>query len=581
MRDLSVEKVVGRCWSRWLLVSVSLLVSTCLAPSSAGAKSYHDFLCEIPYGPNAGSAAPTDDVTYSNVGTYSQGESACSGGNGVMFTRMDGEVEHPANGSGEYATFTAPSGLTIAGFNLWHYEQIGNTVPYGPPVATIAYGNSSGSTLVEFCDWEGACAPVIQSSHLANANEISRSNLNGMTYIQWTAVCGDTGASCPKGTNTEEDVYAADIDLVDDTPPMVGGVSGPLVAGGALTGKQSVSFNASDGQSGVYGGSLVVDGSTAVSRILNTNGGACESLGVTTDGQRSFEHAQPCLPSLSASLTLDTSQLTPGQHSLELIVEDAAGNQTIAYNGTITVAGSSQGAGGAGAGVAIGPGSPLVERGAPNGTNASDQAKLTARWEGTSKQVRTSRYGAVDRVTGRLVGTAGQPISGAVLDVSEMPAYEGARAVPLARTSTGPTGAWALTLPRGISSGTLSFDYRSHLDDTIPVATATLTLKVHAGIALRIAPRVVSVGRSIFFSGTLRGTPIPPGGKQLVLEARSRGGEWIQFDTLGTDAKGRYRARYRFKFPGPIGYQFRVLSRYEADFPFLTGASNIVDVYER
>lgn len=36
----------------------------------------------------------------------------------------------------------------------------------------------------------------------------------------------------------------------------------------------------------------------------------------------------------------------------------------------------------------------------------------------------------------------------------------------------------------------------------------------------------------------------------------------------------------RFKFPGPITYRFRVLSRYEADFPFLGGTSNVVYVPE-
>jgi hypothetical protein len=102
---------------------------------------------------------------------------------------------------------------------------------------------------------------------------------------------------------------------------------------------------------------------------------------------------------------------------------------------------------------------------------------------------------------------------------------------------------------------------------------------VHAGIELRIAPRVTSVGRSIFFSGTLHGAPIPLG-KQLVIEASS-GGEWIQFDTISTTAKGRYRASYRFKFPGPANYRFRVISPYEADFSFLGGASNVVDVHER
>jgi hypothetical protein len=114
----------------------------------------------------------------------------------------------------------------------------------------------------------------------------------------------------------------------------------------------------------------------------------------------------------------------------------------------------------------------------------------------------------------------------------------------------------------------------------VDAATAILTLRVHAGIALRIAPRVASIGRKIFFSGVLHGAPIPEDGKQLVLEARSGKEGWIQFNTIHTDTKGRYRASYRFKFPGPITYQFRVISRLEADFPFLEGASNVVTVHE-
>jgi len=93
-------------------------------------------------------------------------------------------------------------------------------------------------------------------------------------------------------------------------------------------------------------------------------------------------------------------------------------------------------------------------------------------------------------------------------------------------------------------------------------------------------PRVTNAGHAIRFSGVLHGTPIPPGGKQLILEASS-GGEWVEFRTISTDAKGRYHASYRFKFPGPVTYRFRVLSPHEADFAFLAGASNTVDVYER
>ena len=138
-----------------------------------------------------------------------------------------------------------------------------------------------------------------------------------------------------------------------------------------------------------------------------------------------------------------------------------------------------------------------------------------------------------------------------------------------------------MSLPRGESSRTLSFAYRAHIGDALPVATRTLTLGVRAGVSLSVAPRTASVGRSIFFRGVLQGAPLPAGGKQLVLEARSQGGAWIEFDVIRTGAHGRYRASYRFKFPGPARYQFRVLSKQEADFPFLEATSNVVAVKER
>jgi len=41
---------------------------------------------------------------------------------------------------------------------------------------------------------------------------------------------------------------------------------------------------------------------------------------------------------------------------------------------------------------------------------------------------------------------------------------------------------------------------------------------------------------------------IPRGGKQLVLEARSRGGSWLEFKVIRANALGRFRATYRFRF---------------------------------
>ncbi len=160
------------------------------------------------------------------------------------------------------------------------------------------------------------------------------------------------------------------------------------------------------------------------------------------------------------------------------------------------------------------------------------------------------------------------------------PDYAGASTAALASVRTDADGRFALRVPAGSSSRTLRFQYSAAVGSP-PVATRTLTLSVRAGVSLSVAPHTTSVGRSIHFSGRLLGGPVPAGGKLLVLEARSPGGAWLEFDVIRSDARGRFHASYRFKFAGPADYQFRVLCEAEADYPFATGGSNVVGVFER
>lgn len=69
------------------LVAV-LLVGVCLVPACAVAGRYHDFLCRIPYGPEAGRAAPTADVSYATLnGPYLSAGDGCEGG-GALHGRV-------------------------------------------------------------------------------------------------------------------------------------------------------------------------------------------------------------------------------------------------------------------------------------------------------------------------------------------------------------------------------------------------------------------------------------------------------------------------------------------------------------
>jgi hypothetical protein len=74
---------------------------------------------------------------------------------------------------------------------------------------------------------------------------------------------------------------------------------------------------------------------------------------------------------------------------------------------------------------------------------------------------------------------------------------------------------------------------------------------------------------------------VPRGGKSVIVEARSGHGAWIQFRVVKTNGRGAFRASYRFRFPGPARYQFRVVCEGEADYPFATGASPVLGVRER
>ena len=580
-------------WRRGAWIGAALLFAFGLAwaPAARGGE-WTQVTCTQP----DGKPAPIegwDPEAVSGPGNYSNAYSTCEQTGGALIAESSNQWPQPRY-SGYLWHYAAPNGSTIAGgtLSLNLYSPEGQAY-----IATPA--NSYPSDVVKNCQFNLPCmenGPIggpfvgtVPIDHLGGTNLYAEAECLGPGQP------GEPTESCPtdgggNDVNAQTAIYAADIELENSSTPAGTDFAGSLLQPNT-TGTADLTFNAKDPEGpGVYRVTVDVDGSAVYQGTPESNGGRCASIGEYASGVSEFLYPQPCKREVAVDVPVETTKLANGSHQLKVIVQDAAGNPSTVYAGTISVANSSgagsssNGAGnptGLSTSMAIGPGSPVVLRGAPNGTNASDQAKLIAQWKGTAKVTRTSRYGQADRITGHLTTTAGQPISGASLDVFQTPAYQGAKATSLPSVRTGSTGSWTLTLPRGVCSSTLRFAYRSHVDDTVPVATTALTLRVHAGIGLRIAPRVTSVGHTIHFTGVLHGLPIPEEGKQLVLEARSGAGEWIQFNTIRTDAEGRYRASYRFKFPGPVTYQFRVLSRFESGFPFLDGASTVIDVHER
>jgi hypothetical protein len=589
MRVARAAVVAGVLW-------MAVLGATVHAVAWAG--GFHVYACRLP----SGEVAPVDGWSESTSlsQTLDYTGNACTTGGGLVAALHSGHA-HPANTDLATWSFNAPSGETLQAATLW---RAGDTAGGGNSNDSYLFwmsgvANSGENTVVfDSCDAFKGCHEQgnLQDPLAANNRiEVPSSALHS-PYLSLNASCGSliSGSECsssPGDTNgyaTSVELFAADLTLTQESAPAVKEVAGSLAEAATVSGTSDVAFTATDPASGVYQAVFQVDGQTVSTRLLDLNGGHCANVGQTTDGLPAFLYTQPCAHSVTADVPLDTTTLANGQHHLVVSVTDAAGNSTPVVDRQVTVANGTpsggpsggQSGGGPSSGTTGGGGQPPT-RGAVNGSEAAEEAVLSANWKGTRAVHVTSAFGQTHTVQGRLTNPAGHAIAGALIDVSLVPAAAGATPPTLPGAHTDSAGRFTLALPRTVPSGALRLGYRSHLGDTVPVATRTLALSVRAGVALHISPAVSAAGHTIHFSGRLLGGPVPTGGKQLVLEARSPGGHWIEFDVIRSDAHGAFHASYRFRFPGPVTYSFRVLCGYEADYPYLAGGSNVVEVRER
>ncbi len=573
MESARIERLRSR-----LTEARGLAVATCACiaaipglvhPAEAAAGVYHVYSCRTPWG----APAPADGWSGSKTGVYTFTENTCSQPGGALIAAMGDEIPRETNTDISTWAFAAPAGEKIAAARLWRagdadggadvgsYFDAWLAGPSNLPNPTDAFDAcESGITCP---DGRGTSTEPLSPGNLVMAPEV---NLGTHLYVDASCV-GQSGRLCAEGQHDANgyaaliNLYAADFELEQNGGPSVGSVSGELATAATVRGESDVLFDASDPGSGVYEAVFDVDGNVVERTVVDGNGGRCVDVGGTGDGSPAFLYTQPCRGSVSVDVGFDSSRVANGTHRLVVTVTDAAGNSAPVLDREITISNPA----------------PL---GGPNGSNASSSAALTVGWQGTSRARLVSGYGRVHTILGRLAGPGGVAIAGAQLDCSVTAAYAGAKAAPLSCPRTGADGRFTVRLPRGSDSGKLAFAYRAHLGDALPVATRTLSLAVRAGVSLRVSPHTASVGRRILFSGRLLGGPIPHGGKQLVLEARSPGGPWIEFDVVRTDRRGRYRSSYRFKFAGPVSYRFRAVSELDADYPYSRGSSNVVGVYE-
>lgn len=555
-----------------LALALLPLVVCLTMDSSARAGEMAQVTCTQPNG----QPAPIEGWRGAALGQYGvgSGPSDTCGQPGGALSALDSSAESEVAYNGPMWVYTAPAGSTIAGGHM----AVSLTTPQGEAyVATPENVYAQADVLIN-CQFNLPCGPDgtetrdVQITH------------NGGTQLFAAALCVGPyfgATSCPPnpqgGLNARVTVYSAEIELVNDATPGGSNFAGGLLQA-AAHGAADITFTAEDpGGAGVLRTIVGIDGATVYNNTPDTNDGRCVSIGTDANGVKEYLYAQPCKQRVAVDIPIDTTRLSDGQHRLDITVEDAAGNRSGVYDGTISTSNPSANTSSAKLGA-----DDAVGLGPANGSNASEHVRLTARWTGNGKQRITGRYGRSTTIAGRLTTPAGTPISGAQIDLTAVPSYPAPPTIKMASPRTQPNGDFTATVPAGASSRTLQLSYRSRLGGGPPAAAVALTLSVPAAITLSAGPRTVKVAETIRFTGLLHGGPIPRGGKRVVIEARSQGTtRWIEFAVVPTDANGHFKASHRVRLPGPEAYQFRAVSEPEADFPFAAGASTIVRVQER
>ncbi|MEV4419463.1 hypothetical protein AB0L40_05730 [Patulibacter sp. NPDC049589] len=381
--------------------------------------------------------------------------------------------------------------------------------------------------------------------------------------------CGDntgSGALCSPGTDGSParfSIYRATFTLEDRDAPAVTSVSGDAVTGDMWAGSAGISVGATDQGGGVYRLGVEVDGQ--IRSWINVAGAPCRAWPGT---ERTFVSPKPCPSTTGGVQQISTADLPEGSHTVRVVVEDAAGNQTTAY----------------------GPVSKTLSRTAPpgpadpgpeNGSPAVSDAALKVSWEGRESSTRSIRFDQQPVLRGQLTTKAGQPIKDAAVRVTIT--RDARNSPPFERESlqTNSEGRFRWKMPKGSSSRKITLSYRRRVRDPQPVVSKDVRLRVTAGVRLSLSRKTARRGQSVRLTGLLSGRPVPSGGKVVELQARNPGGKWITFRTVRAKKSGKFASSYRFRNPGPARFQMRARARKTGDYPYATGSSPVRSIRVR
>jgi hypothetical protein len=477
--------VPGRRIAASSSIAAAALAWAAAAPASAPAADVTLWACHGPGGQALGVpplvAATSGDGVIAAYGAGCGGPAGALGDGGVRatFTRPD-----PAGGSSARWRLDLPSDLTVAGVRLARRTLGLGTLPAGDGGGQDYTSETSAGPL-EVVDAGGAARDGVLSAAAP-----------GASFVRFGVACTRTAVercAAPSSAALGVDVGSIAVAVHDDFAPRgaVGGATSPAA------GRLALSVRATDAGIGLARTQALLDGRIVAQADLG--GASCAELS-PQDATVDLAVTATCPTSVpDAPLTVDTTTVADGPHQLTVVVTDAAGQSTTAFDEPIVVAntpaGSSNtatlaigtGATAAGGAAAGGPsGAGVGGAGGATGTSAAPCPKPSLSVFLREKPLRVSRGVAVlrrggrYRYGGRLTCTVdGKPRSakaGLLVDILNK---VGSRTLSKGGVATGPGGTVSMILAYP-SSRTVQFRYRG-----TDGATARVSIKITIAKAAR------------------------------------------------------------------------------------------------
>ena len=585
IRSLLIRLLVG--------VGATFVWLLALLGGQAYAGSYDVWACRTPQG----TPAPIGDAA---AGWRSQTSghpflvttSTCGAG-GHILAKLAGNEPYGAQADWYY---WAPAGTSIAAYELyWAGTTKSDHAGWATTAALIRSDQSDPDYVARYY---GNAAFGSLDTPFAAANRVAQDGLD-VSFLHAAVGCanfsgGGPYVGCPGPDSSETGmlrIFRSRITLQDTSAPSVGVVSGDITTRVELSGNTSATFNASDTGGGVYRLILSVDGVDKLASVIDSNGGRCADID-TTNSRPEFAWPRPCAPSTSGDVTLDTRSLAEGAHTIQLKVEDAAGNRSTVYGPTTKVIRNTTASPDtnpaqpgtnpppAGPGQTPQPGAGQKGPGDPNGVGASEKAVVSV----NGQRTRTVAYGRRIATVGTLVDESGRPIRNASVTVENRDFVPGV-GVPRGATwkradvvATDANGRFRYMIPAK-ASRTVRFGYKAFSGSKDLTSMSDVTLLVGAKATLKVDRRSVRNGQRVKFSGTVVSKPIPATGVIIDLQARVPGRGWVTFKVTRAKRNGRFAASYRFTATTvKRTYTFRARVRRDSSYAYGAAISKTAKV---